>query len=127
MPFVPLPFRISRRNPDLFNERMESVAPTTVEDINRKYYPDRCKNCDTKFENLNVAILKGCSATNLYCQVCYEGSPLYIYMPHDIRRKYENQKELDYTFLTKDGPIEVSKFALQHSDFYRQQCEGLAL
>ena len=125
MPFVP--FRTLRRGPDVTNERMESVPQTTLEDITQNYYPNRCKNCDTRFEKLNIAILKGCSATNLYCQICFEGSPLYIHMPHDIRRKYESQKDLDYTFLTKDGPIEVSKFALQHSDFYRQQCEGSAL
>ena len=31
--------------------------------------------------------------------------------------KYANQKDLEYTFITKDGSIELSKFSLQHSDF----------
>ena len=38
--------------------------------------------------------------------------------------KYANQKDLEYTFITKDGSIELSKFSLQHSDFYTEQIEG---
>ena len=49
---------------------------------------------------------------------------LRIFIPYTIRAKYENQEDLEYTFTTKDGSIELSKFALQHSDFYREQCEG---
>ena len=49
---------------------------------------------------------------------------LRIFIPYTIRTKYENQEKLEYTFVTKDGSIELSKFALQHSDFYREQCEG---
>ena len=41
--------------------------------------------------------------------------------------KYANQKDLEYTFITKDGSIELSKFSLQHSDFYTEQIEGLKL
>ena len=49
---------------------------------------------------------------------------LMIFIPYTIRVKYENQEDLDYTFATRDGSIKLSKFALQHSDFYREQCEG---
>lgn len=50
--------------------------------------------------------------------------PLTIFIPRTIKKKYEDQKDLQYTFTTKDGSLEVSKFGLQHSEFYSQQCEG---
>ena len=50
--------------------------------------------------------------------------PLTIFIPRTIRKKYEDQKDLQYTFTTKDGSLEVSKFGLQHSEFYSQHCEG---
>ena len=49
---------------------------------------------------------------------------LMIFIPYTIRAKYENQEDLEYTFATREGSIELSRFALQHSDFYREQCEG---
>ena len=47
--------------------------------------------------------------------------------PYNVQMKYANQKDLEYTFITKDGSIELSKFSLQHSDFYAEQIEGAEL
>ena len=47
-----------------------------------------------------------------------------MFIPRSIKKLYDTQKDLDYTFLGKDGSIELTKFGLQHSDFYRQQCAG---
>lgn len=65
---------------------------------------------------ITVLFLKSFSVT--------EFKLLRIFIPYTLRAKYENQEDLEYTFATKDGSIELSKFALQHSDFYREQCEG---
>ena len=51
--------------------------------------------------------------------------PLTILIPYNVKLKYEEQKNLEYIFKTKDGLIQLSRFALQHSDFYTEQCEGL--
>merc|ERR1712235_214838 len=92
----------------------------------RRPYTTNCRSCDIRFEDLDIRIYKNKHGNNLYCEKCFSGTPqpLTVFIPATIRKKYDTQKNLQYSFIFKDGSIELSKFALQHSDFYSEQCEG---